>query len=163
MREDHEELILRNPAFGACAMWHLARTFADNADGRSPTLVHMVLGTGMLFHAATVDKVSGMRFDSGLLKAIADVPELIAGIQTRVEAALPVSLSAIQLGVAARILDREGGPGLPTFRSLGVDLPSAIRSRDAGAGATNAAARRLGAWFASEDLTTVQGRLGVKF
>jgi hypothetical protein len=35
MREDHEEVILRNPAFGAGAFWHLARSFSDHAEGRT--------------------------------------------------------------------------------------------------------------------------------
>lgn len=163
MREDHEELILRNPGFAACALWHLSRSYADGADGRSPTLAHMALGTAMLFHGATVEKISGMRFESGLLKAVSDMPELVAGVQPRLEAALHVCLIALQVGVAAQMLCREGGTGLPTFRALGTNLPKQVRTYDAVAGRTNLAARRLGAWFAAEDLATVRGRMGVKF
>lgn len=163
MREDHEELILRNPAFAAAALWHLARSFSDGADGRSPSLTHMVLGTSMLFHAASVEKIYAMRFDSGLLKAVSDVPELVAGIQVRFEAALQICLPALQLGVSSQILSREGGEGLPTFRAIGTDLPKPIRSGDALTGRTNLAAKRLGAWFAFEDLSIVRGRLGVRF
>lgn len=163
MREDHEELILRNPAFGACAFWQFARSFADAAEGRAPQLAHFVIGAGMLFHAATVEKVSGMRFESGLLKAITDKPELIAGLQVRIEAALPDGLSALQLGVAARILERQGGLGMPSFRALGVDLPKPLRSADPRVSTTYSAAKRLGTWFAAEDLGTVRSRLVVRF
>jgi hypothetical protein len=162
VREDHEELILRNPALAACALWHLSRSYADACAGTSPSLPLLTVGTAMLFHAATVEKVSGMRFDSGLLKAVADEPELIAGIQVRVEAALPICLSALQVGTAAGILSREGGSGLPIFRAVGADLPAAIRNSGPPAAALGSTARRLGTWFAADDIATVLARLAVR-
>jgi len=163
MREDHEELILRNPAYLACLLWSLARSFADKGDGKSPNLTHMVIGTSMLFHAASVEKIHAMKMDSGLLKALSDVPELIAGVQPRLEAALPVCILALQVGVAAGIIGREGGEGLPIFPALGTNLPKALRDVEADTGHGVAAARRLGAWFAREDLATVRSRMGVRF
>jgi hypothetical protein len=159
VREDHEELIARNPAFGACALWHVARAFADKHEGKSPTLPHMILSVAMLFHAGTVEKIARMNFDSGLLKATVEEPELLAGLQRRVEAALPACLRALQVGVAAKILEREGGLGLPTFRALGTALPVAIRETNQ----TNASAKRLGMWLAADDLAALQSRLGVRF
>ncbi|ANM27607.1 MULTISPECIES: three component ABC system middle component [unclassified Rhizobium] len=163
MREDHEESILRNPAYLACLLWNLARSFSDNGSGRSPNLTHMVIGTSMLFHAASVEKIRAMKFDSGLLKALSDVPELVAGGQTRLEAALPTCLQALQLGVAAGIIRRESGDGLPTFLALRTNLPKALRDAEAATGPGISAARRLGAWFAREDLAIVRGRMGVRF
>lgn len=123
----------------------------------------MVIGTSMLFHAASVEKIRAMKFDSGLLKAISDVPELVAGGQSRLEAALPTCLQALQLGVAAGIIQRESGHGLPTFLALGTNLPKALRDTDAASGPGISAARRLGAWFARDDLAIVRGRMGVRF
>jgi hypothetical protein len=162
LRENHEELILRNPALTACALWHLSRSYADACAGASPSLPLLTVGTAMLFHAATVEKVSGMRFDSGLLKAVADEPELIVGLQVRLEAALPVCLSALQVGTAAGILSREGGSGLPVFRALGANLPAGIRNSGTSAAALASTARRLGTWFASDDIVAVLARLAVR-
>lgn len=119
----------------------------------------MILSIAMLFHAGTVEKIARMNFDSGLLKAIVEEPELLAGLQRRVEAALPACLRALQVGVASKILEREGGLGLPTFRALGTALPVAIRETNQ----TNASAKRLGMWLAADDLATLQSRLGVRF
>lgn len=163
MREDHEELILRNPAYLAGLLWNLARSFADNGMGRSPNLTHMVIGTSMLFHAKSVEKIHAMRFDSGLLKALSDLPELVAGAQIRVEAALPTCLQALQLGVATGIISRQNGYGLPTFLALGANLPKPLRDADVATGPGFSAARRLGTWFAQEDLAIVRGRMGVSF
>ncbi|MFC3443912.1 three component ABC system middle component [Sphingobium rhizovicinum] len=158
MREDHEELVLRNPAFVSCALWYFARTFSDSREGRSPTLAHMVLATAMLLHERTVEKIARMQFESGLLKAVVEEPELFAGLQRRVEAALPVCLTALQVGVSTQLLMRDGDSGLPAFRAGGAALPIPIRQNNS----TNSAARRLGAWIAADDLPILQARLGVK-
>lgn len=113
----------------------------------------------MLFHAGTVEKIARMNFDSGLLKAIVEEPELLAGLQRRMEAALPACLRALQVGVAAKLLEREGGSGLPTFRALGATLPVAVRETNP----TSSCAKRLGVWLAADDLPTLQSRLGIKF
>lgn len=163
MREDHEELVLRNSAFCAGALWHVARSFADHADGRAPVLIHFVLAAGMLFHEATVEKIQGMRFDSGLLKAVSESPDIIAGLQDRVESSLLVALRGLQVGTASGILVREHDDGLPSFRATGVDLPIPARHIDWRTGATYAAAKRIGAWFAKDSLFTIYARLRVQF
>jgi hypothetical protein len=162
MREDHEEVVLRNPAYGAAAFWHLARSFSDHAEGRAPMLAHFLLAEGMLFHHRTVQKIRGMNLDSGLLKAISEVPDIVAGLQGRVEDALAEALRALQVGTAAGILLREHGGGLPTFRAIGNDLPRQIRRADGRLDETFAAAKRLGAWYAMEGLPALLHRLGVR-
>jgi hypothetical protein len=162
MREDHEEAIIRNPAYGAAAFWHLARSFSDQAEGRTPMLAHFLLAEGMLFHHRTVQKIRGMNLDSGLLKAISEVPDIVAGLQGRVEDAMAEALRALQVGTAAGILLREHGGGLPTFRAVGNDLPKQIRRADGRLDETFAAAKRLGAWYAMEGLPTLLHRLGVR-
>lgn len=163
MREDHEEIVLRNPALGARAFWHLARSFADRAEGRAPDLPHFALAAGMLFHRGTVDKIKSMKFESGILKAVADRPDIVAGLQARIEAGLDDALVALQVGTATGILTREGGAGLPSFRAAGTDLPKEIRQAEGHVTAIFAAAKRLGVWFGADSLVTLQSRLGVRF
>lgn len=162
MREDHEEVVLRNPAYGAAAFWHLARSFSDQAEGRTPMLAHFLLAQGMLFHHRTVQKIRSMNLDSGLLKAISEVPDIVAGLQGRVEDAMAEALRALQVGTAAGILLREHCGGLPTFRAVGNDLPKQIRRADGRLDETFAAAKRLGTWYAMEGLPTLLHRLGVR-
>jgi hypothetical protein len=162
MRENHEEVILRNPAFGAGAFWHLARSFSDHSEGGTPMLAHFVLAQGMLFHARTVQKIRSMNLDSGLLKAISEVPDIVAGLQGRVEDSVEEALRALQVGTATGIFTREHAGGLPTFRAIGNDLPRQVRRADGRLDETFAAAKRLGAWFALESLPTLLHRLGVR-
>ena len=86
MKIDHEELLARNPALMASAFWHVAQRHAGKAHGAPPILPIFVVSAALLLHRATVDKVHGMNFDSGFLKAVVERPDLLAGLQRRVEA-----------------------------------------------------------------------------
>lgn len=163
VRIDHEELILRNPALGACAFWHLSRKYAEGSAGSSPTLPHFVLAAGLLFHRSTVEKLRRMQFDSGILRAVVERPEIIAGLQGRIEQCAPPALLALHVGAATGIFCREGGDGFPSFRALGHDLPKPVRDGDAIVMDTFGAARRLGAWFAMDDLLSLTRQLSVEF
>lgn len=163
MRVDHEEIILRNAALTARVCWTLGQAFADRGDGSAPLLPHFVLAGGIVFHRATVTKISKMRFDSGLLKAVADRPDILAGIQTRMEDNVDSVLSGLQVGVASGLLTREGTPIGPSFRSLGTTLPKGIRDLEGQVDDILAAARRLGSWFADDSIETVVSRLRVEF
>lgn len=164
MRIDHEELLLRNPALTASAFWHLARRYSDHSKGAAPPLPVFIAATGMLFHRATIDKIHSMRFDSGLLKAVVERPDLLAGLQGRIESHADSALAALQVGAAAGILKREGGDGFPRFRALGgLDLPSPIKDFEPPVSIIIATAKRLGVWFAQEDFSTACRQLNIEF
>ncbi len=164
MKIDHEELIARNPALGACAFWHLARKHAETARGAAPPFPVFLVSSGMLFHRATIDKIHRMQFDSGFLKAIVERPDLIVGLQARMERNADAALCALQVGVASGLLQREGGEGFPTFRALGgSDLPAPLRDYDPPASLLIGAAKRLGAWFAMDPFTILHRHLNVEF
>lgn len=163
MRVDHEEILLRNPALGACAFWHLSRAFADNGAGRPPELPYFILAAGMVFHRATVDKICRMQFDSGILKAISERPDIVAGLQRRMQEYSHASLLALQAGSSSGLLQREGGEGFPTFRAVGSDLPRAIRHGPSSVPDIMNSAKRLGAWFAIERLENLHKQLSIGF
>jgi hypothetical protein len=163
VRADHEELVLRNPAITACAFWHFARSFAEGGDGRAPNLPYFFIVVGMLFHRATVEKVRRMLFDSGIIKAIAERPDIVAGLQERIETFSPTTLYGLQVGASAGLLLREGGAGFPSFRAEGVDLPKPLRLGAGDISDIYGTARRMGAWFAEEDFPTLCRRLMIEF
>jgi hypothetical protein len=162
VRDDHEERLAHNPALLGRCFWYLARKYGETAKGRAPSLPIFVVSAGLLFHRDTIDKIHRMNFDSRFLKVIAERPDLLGGLQSRVENAFGSSLSALQLGVAARLFEREGGKGFPTFRALGgADLPVALR--DTSSGEMMSAAKRLGVWFALEPFEVIQRQLVIEF
>ena len=164
MKIDHEELLARNPALMASAFWHVAQRHAGKAHGAPPILPIFVVSAALFLHRATVDKVHGMNFDSGFLKAVVERPDLLAGLQRRVEAHADTALKALQVGVASGLLIREGGEGFPRFRAMsGADLPQAIRDLDPPVSHVLSAAKRLGTWFAMDGFEAAQRQLNIEF
>jgi hypothetical protein len=164
MRVDFEERILRNPALGATLLWQFSRSYVDHRDdGHAPNLSFLLLPLPMLLHGPTMQKIKGMRFESGLLKAVIDQPEIMHGLQHRVERMASTSLSSLSLACAAQLLIREEGYGFPSFRPHNAKLPPALRSTAAIVGDMTNAARRIGAWFAHDGLQAVCFRLGIRF
>jgi hypothetical protein len=164
MKIDHEELLARNPALMASAFWHVAHRHAEKAKGAPPILPVFVASAAMLLHRATVNKIHAMQFDSGMLKAVVERPDLLAGIQGRIEAHADTALKALQVGVASGLLIREGGEGFPRFRAMsGNDLPSAIRDLDPPVSHILSAAKRLGTWFAMDSFEGVRRQLNIEF
>ncbi len=104
-----------------------------------------------------------MQFDSGILKAVSDRPDIVAGLQSRVENYSFAALKALQVGSNAGILLREGGEGFPTFRAVGTDLPRPVRYGEASIPDIFNCAKRLGAWFAKEKIELLQQQLVVEF
>lgn len=163
MRADHEEFVLRNAALSARACWSLSRSFADRSDGTPPCLIHFVIAGGLLFHRMTANKLCRMKFDSGLLKAVTDQPEIVADMQSRMENNLGNILAGLQLGSATGLLAREATASGPSFRALGTLLPKEIREIEGPGNEILGAAKRLGCWFADDSLATIATRLRVEF
>ncbi len=164
MKIDHEELLARNPALVASAFWHVAHRYAGAAQGEPPILPVFIVSAAMLLHRATVTKIRAMQFDSGILKAVVEEPDLLAGLQGRIEAHADTSLKALQAGVASGLLVREGGDGFPRFRATGGnDLPPAIRDLDPPVSYVLNAAKRLGTWFAMDGFDAARRQLNIEF
>ncbi|BCH62665.1 hypothetical protein RvVAT039_pl11910 (plasmid) [Agrobacterium vitis] len=163
MRANHEELILRNPVLGACLFWQFARTFAESRDDDYPTLPLFFIVAAMLFHKPTVEKAYRMNFESGILKAISDRPDIIAGLQSRMEDYSKSTLLTLQVAASAKLLSRVASDGMPSFRAIGNELPRELRRPESPVTEMLAASKRLGAWFASESSLAVQRHLRVEF
>ena len=162
VRTDHEEILVQNPVLLARCFWHLSQRFGAAASGRAPSLPLFVIAAAILFHAESVDKIHRMKFDSGLLKAVVERPDLLAGLQRRLEGALWPTLQALQLAVSAGLLNREGGDSLPSFRAVGTNLPIPLRELPHHGEMANAA-KRLGTWFAAEPFDVIKRQLAVEF
>ena len=164
MKIDHEELLARNPALVASAFWHVAYRHAGAAQGEPPILPVFIISAAMLLHRATITKIHAMQLDSGMLKAVVEKPDLLAGLQARVEDHANTALKALQVGVASGLLAREGGDGFPRFRATGgSDLPPAIRDFDPPVSHLFGAAKRLGTWFAMDGFDAVRRQLNIEF
>ncbi len=164
MKDNHEELLAKNPMLLARAFWHIARKYGEVADGVAPTLPVFLVSAGLLLHRETVEKIYRMNFESRFLKVAVERPDLLAGLQGRIEANAIHALRGLQLGVSSELLQRDGGEGFPSFRAIGSsDLPWPLRDPESLTNPIMSAAKRLGSWFGVEPLDSVQRQLIVEF
>lgn len=148
---------------GACLFWQFAKAFAEYGNDEAPALPLFFAVSAMLFHKPTVDKVYRMNFDSGILKAVSERPDIIAGLQSRMEDFSTSTLHALQLAISAQLLSREAPGDLPTFRAIEPELPKPLRKPDSPVTEMLAASKRFGAWFANEPFFTIQRHLMIEF
>jgi hypothetical protein len=158
MEHDHEERILRNPALTARVFWHLARSYSERGGGRTAELPQFLFGAAMVFHEATVERVHRMHFDTGLQKAVSECPDMLFGLQTRLDDSALPALRGLQVGTSAGILTQVDGGRFFGFAAVGSQLPKEIRSAAEPVAKLFASARRLGAWFAVEDPVMLMAR-----
>jgi hypothetical protein len=128
MRDDFEQKVLQNPALGATVLWQFARDYSDCVtDGSAPHLKSFVLVYSMLFHAKTVRQIKKMRFESGLIKALNDDPEIAVDLQIRVQSFALAALNALNVACATGLLVRESERRTLTFRPEETKLPPNYR------------------------------------
>lgn len=162
MRHDHEERILHNPALTARAFWHFAASFGEHGDGSAPELPLFVIAAAMMFHRDTAAQTFRMQFSSGLSKAVDDCPDILAGLQHRIDAHALDALKGLQVACAARLLKRIDGRRFASFQALGARLPPDIRDDAESVSQIFACAKRLGAWFVTEEIVSLTARLRIE-
>ncbi|WP_437323563.1 three component ABC system middle component [Sorangium sp. So ce381] len=159
-----EHDLVQNAALGATALWSFARGYMDRAEGREgPELPTCIIVLPMVYHRRTATTIHRMRADSGLLKALHDNPELIAGLQRRLEALATRSLQALNVAVSSSLLEWDHATPWPRVTPKRKTLPPELQSGQDDVATILGAAKRLGWWFAAEDVVSICLRLGVRF
>ncbi|WP_157914116.1 three component ABC system middle component [Methylorubrum populi] len=151
MRDDFERRILLNESLGAILAWQFAAEHVQRSvEGDAPSLPAFLIAVPLTLHGPTVRKIKTMRFDSGLIRAVSDEPELTLSAQAWIEALAPISLRSLQVASSAGLLAREEVAGFPTYRPVRDRLPAEVSADGSEVRDMLAAARRLGAWMAQE-------------
>ncbi len=158
---DFEEAIVYNPMVGAVALWEFTRkyeTHRHSTEGVNLLAIMPVLP--ILMQRAAAEKLSGMRFESGLAKFLIEHPIVKVELQERLAAFSALSLSSLNIACAAGLLERMPAIARPLFITRAKNLPGEIRLQGAPA-VIALAARRLGAFFRDETLFQIEAKLGV--
>lgn len=116
-----ETNLVQNSGLASCAVFEAIAAFgkAKNAESGLPfPFVFLVLP--IVFHKRTVDDIKNRSGSGTLFKAIKDDPELVVGLQKRMESLYGKTLEALTLALAAKTveLDPETGELFPRRKSL---------------------------------------------
>ncbi|WP_345772317.1 three component ABC system middle component [Azospirillum baldaniorum] len=162
MRIDFEERIVRNPVLGAVMLWSFVFQHEQRESAPEPPNIPMLMPVlPIVLHQASTAKLKGMRFDSGLAKAILDTPTMRAGLQERIIAFAPLTLSSLNIACAAGLLRRSTRTSQIAFQTAVSRLPTEIAPEGVVRDMANAA-KRLGAFFADESVVQLQMELGIR-
>lgn len=162
MNPNMEHDVVQNVALGATALWTFARAYMDKADGREgPELPLCMLVLPIVYHRRTADAIHRMQSSSGLLSALEKEPQLVVGLQRRVEALSTRSLKALNLAIASSLLTWDRATPWPRVTPGQRTLPNGLGAGLGDVPVILSAAKRLGWWFAEEDVVSMYLRLGV--
>lgn len=163
MRNLFEFSLVQNPALGAIAV-HAAvlQCFESTGRLRGASLAPLMLVVPMVFHKETRDAISGKVLDGSFYKAIADNRSIPAGLQHRLEAMKELSFVSVNLGAAAKLIERDAQDLGVSFKPKRLSTV-AIKPANTDVQDTVAAAKRIGHWIATIRLETLCSLLGVRF
>ena len=155
-----EAELVQNPALGALALWAFTvEYFSQTQRRRGPALPLVLPVLPMTLHQETVDSIHNRHFDGGLLLALADNRTLTLDLQERMEAMMPQTMLALNLGFATNLLalDRESGElrpkrMTPPVRQVQPEVKRMI-----------SAAERLGYWFCTMNTDQLCSYLRIRF
>lgn len=116
----------------------------------------------MVFHKETRDAIAGKVLDGSFYKTVAEHRTIPAGLQHRMQAMSELSFASLNLGAAAKLIERDDGDAVVSFRPRRLSVIS-VKPVDADVQATIAASKRIGHWIATVRLETLCLLLGVRF
>jgi hypothetical protein len=162
MRIAFEQSLLQNEAFSATMLAVAVKSYYDQTDQKHgmPFLLSLLV-LPLIYHRETAQTFAGKRKPSILPKVLAENRDLPLGVQERMQKMLHMSMAALRLAVASRILsiDDDGkalelvpAPTMPAMEFSSKDTKL-----------MNGAARAIGHSFAEVTLAQLGEFLLVRF
>jgi hypothetical protein len=151
---------VQNPALGALLLWtFVAEYYKSKGENEGPILPHIMLVLPILFNQDFVENIYNRRLNGGLYNALNDEMTLFVGVQNRMQAMSNLTFRSINVCCSAKIvfLDKERYEFIPV-RSKIPDY-----KHNESIHKMLAAAKRLGFWFATNELNQLCALLKVRF
>ena len=165
MRTHFELEVIQNTAVGAAALWQFTLTFESSSQtGDSPDLARMMIVLPLVFHHRSVRSLHSKQFKSGLLKALYDSPELILGLQARMEAMYHRTLRSLSLASSTGLLERlSATEALPRYTACRKTLPPELKPTHDEVRMILNASKRLGNWLSAHELPFICAQLHLRY
>lgn len=165
MKRDFELEIIQNTAIGAASLWRFAETFRKaSPTGKAPDLACLMIVLPLAFHHYSAEAIASRQFRSGLLKVLYDAPEIVVGLQARMQSMHRRTLRSLSLASSAGLLQRVGIPGhLPIYLPLRRTLPPELTPIHDDVRTILSCCRRLGTWLSVHDLAFICTQLHIRF
>jgi hypothetical protein len=160
MTRIHEYDVVQNSVLGALLLWaFVSEYYKTKGESEGPKFQHMMIVLPILFNRSFVETIYRKNFKGGLYNALNEDMALFIGLQNRMEAMSVLTFRSINVCSCAKniLLDKDRYEFIPV-RSKIQDFKDNESIHK-----MLAAARRLGYWFATNDLNQLCGLLKVRF
>ncbi len=155
--------VVQNPALGAIAIFQFSRAYYESSDQvHGPPLPTTLMLLPIILHEGSSRALHKMQRRSGLSKALSDYPELTVGLQKRMMAMQDLSLTSLQLALAAGLVALDKDHPWPRFTPVLRSLPDELAPVTSDTKVIVAAALRLGWWFSGESVGVLCHMLNVR-
>jgi hypothetical protein len=157
--------VIQNTAIGAAALWQFSEYFQrSSTTGAAPDLARLMLVLPLAFHRRSAECIATKQFKSGLLKILYDAPELVVGLQARMQAMYRRTLRSLSLASSVGLIERTTPEGsLPHYAALRRELPHGLKPTHGDVKMVLSCSRRLGTWLSGHDLAFVCVQLHIRF
>ncbi|OMF08728.1 hypothetical protein BK131_25635 [Paenibacillus amylolyticus] len=158
MKVLNEYEVVQNPALGALLLYTFVSEYFMTKD-EGPTLPHLMLVLPILLNKDFVEKIYKRNKKGGLYNALNDDMTLFIGVQNRMQSMSDLTFRSINLCLSANVvvLVKDKYKFLP----LRNKVPYYKHNEDIHK--MLAAAKRLGYWFATNELNQLCALLKVRF
>jgi hypothetical protein len=154
-----ERDLSRNPALAASALWAAAFRFSEEAGSeRGIEFEQMFIVLPIAFHRRSAESVQGKTMTEGsFYRAIAADRTLVVGLQERVQDCFRITLEAMNLAFASRllVLDPQRLQIYPGRKSFPCGIPKDVKP-------IMGSAKRVGYWLAVTDFPVLCNLLRIR-
>ena len=158
-----EQEVIHNPVLGSLALWQFCREYAEQGSEGGAPLPKMMLVLPVVFNRRSMCCIRRMQKKSGLLKALAEHPDLVLSLQERVEWFSDLTFSSLRLACLASLIHVDRTQEWPAYACKRKTIPIELEPVANDVKGIVAAAKRLGAWFSKEDIASLCRLLKVNF
>ncbi len=164
MRHSIEYEIIQNPALGAAAIMQAVIKYHEVRDEGMPLPLLMAV-LPMVFHRKTTDLISGMRLvGGGLRRAKGSDSTISVGLQRRMEGMAKITLRALNISVSCKdSLELRCNGTLEVVPCRRTVSASDMGYKDGDALEIMKAAKRVGHWFGTYEMTDICRQLNLRF
>jgi hypothetical protein len=172
-----EEALILNPLLGARAMWQCAKEYQNcHGEKLGAPIPLLFLVLPLVLHEDTEDLIKRMKSTSGLAYALHHPSKvegsrkiqganILLGLRDRCADYTALNWDSLNMAVSSSLLIKHSATneGFICFEAKGASLPTKIRPVT-GSQMSNivGAAKRLGAWFAKQDVATSLSLLKIR-
>lgn len=158
-----EHVVIQNPVLGASALWSFCKEYVEYGGEAGASLPKVMLVLPIVLHKQSAQYIRRIQRKSGLIKALAEHPDLVLNLQERLERFSTLTLTSLELACLSSLLVVDRTREWPLYLPQRKTMPTALLPVADDVKAIISASKRLGAWFSQVEVASLSKLLQVQY